>query len=72
MESAKELLAQRRALVADLRTRGSDRLTRATIEAQIKMLDGQLAAMRSPSPCRECTRTHDGACGLLVPSEVSR
>lgn len=43
-----DLLSQRRALVADLRSCGSDRLTRATIEAQIKMLDAEIAATNEP------------------------
>lgn len=46
-EQVNDLLAQRRALVADLRACGSDRLTRATIEAQIKIIDGQLVAQRA-------------------------
>jgi hypothetical protein len=43
----RELLDLRRALVCDLRTCGSDRLTRATIEAQIRMLDAELLSVRS-------------------------
>lgn len=42
-----DLLSQRRALVADLRACGSDRLTRATIEAQIKMIELELAEARN-------------------------
>lgn len=42
-----DLLSQRRALVDDLRSCGSDRLTRATIEAQIKMIDLKLAEERN-------------------------
>ena len=45
-DSITNLLSQRRALVADLRSCGSDRLTRVTVEAQIKMLDGQIAGVR--------------------------
>ena len=47
MDAVTDLLSQRRALVADLRSCGSDRLTRATIEAQIKMLDLKLAEVRN-------------------------
>ena len=43
MDAVTDLLAQRRALVSDLRSCGSDRLTRATVEAQIKMIDLKLA-----------------------------
>jgi hypothetical protein len=46
-EVCSDLLSQRRALVADLRSCGSDRLTRATIEAQIKMLDLKIAEARN-------------------------
>lgn len=46
-DETKELLLQRRALVADLRTVGGDRLTRVTIEAQIKMIDQRLIARQN-------------------------